>query len=93
MAATPWSVYLLECADGSWYCGVSTDVRRRLAEHNGELPGGARYTSGRRPVSLLASRETPDRSSAQRLEARVKKSPRKKKLEMLAFGSYAPKGA
>ncbi|MBF0515457.1 MAG: GIY-YIG nuclease family protein, partial [Desulfovibrionaceae bacterium] len=39
-----WQVYLLECADGTLYCGVTTDLVRRLAEHNGEAAGGARYT-------------------------------------------------
>ena len=37
-----WHVYLLRCADGSLYCGVSTDVERRIRPHNGELTGGAR---------------------------------------------------
>ena len=44
-AATHWHVYLLECADGTLYCGVTTDLARRLAQHNGLAPGGARYTS------------------------------------------------
>lgn len=77
-----WFVYLLECADGSYYCGVSTDLRKRLAEHNGESPGGARYTSGRRPVRLLASRACATRSEACKLEAKVKRA---KKGEKLGF--------
>ncbi len=75
-----WFVYLLECADGTFYCGVTTDLARRLAEHNGERPGGARYTKSRRPARLAASAGYPDRSSACKAEARVKRLPRDKKL-------------
>ena len=78
--AAPWFVYLLECADGSLYCGVTTDVARRLAQHNGQMPGGARYTRTRRPVRLAASIPCPDRSAAQTLEWRVKHSPRDNKM-------------
>jgi putative endonuclease len=78
-----WHVYLLECADGTLYCGVTTDLERRIQEHNGELPGGARYTSGRRPVQLLASAIYPDRATACRVESRVKRLPRQKKAAAL----------
>ena len=61
-----WKVYLLECADGSYYCGICTDMERRLAEHNGDLPGGARYTRTRRPVRVLAWAPCADRSEASR---------------------------
>ena len=47
-----WHVYLLRCADDTLYCGVTTDLDRRLAQHNGRLAGGARYTRPRRPVAL-----------------------------------------
>lgn len=79
----PWHVYLLECADGTLYCGVTTDLVRRLAEHNGEARGGARYTQPRRPVRLVASRGCADRSEAQRLEAHVRRFPRAAKLVAL----------
>lgn len=69
-----WRVYVLVCADGSLYCGVTTDVDRRLKQHNGDLPGGAKYTRGRGPVSLLAAVECPDQATALRLEAAVKKA-------------------
>ena len=78
-----WSVYLLLCADGTLYCGVTTDVTRRLAQHNGLLPGGARYTRTRRPVRLEACRACSDRSQALRLEARIKKTPRREKCLLL----------
>ena len=78
-----WYVYLLECADGTLYCGVSTDIARRLAEHNGELPGGARYTRGRRPVKLAAAARFPDRGAACAAERKVKRLPREKKATWL----------
>lgn len=78
-----WSVYLLTCADGTLYCGVTTDVARRIAMHNGELAGGARYTRGRRPVTLTACVGGLSRSEALRLEAKVKKLPRDAKAAAL----------
>lgn len=85
----PWHVYILECADATYYCGVATDIARRLAQHNGDLAGGAKYTRGRRPVRLLAARACPDKASACRLEYAVKAAPRGKKLDVLLFGELA----
>lgn len=78
-----WQVYLLQCADGSYYCGVTKDICRRLRQHNGKIAGGARYTASRRPVCLLASAPAASRSEAQRLERKVKKTPRRHKLGVL----------
>ena len=72
--------YLLRCADGSLYTGVTTDVERRLREHNGT--GGGRYTSSRRPVQLAWKEAHADRSSAQRREAEIKGWSRKRKLAL-----------
>ncbi|MEG1610852.1 MAG: GIY-YIG nuclease family protein, partial [Bilophila sp.] len=52
LAQPCWYVYLLRCADETLYCGVTTDMTRRLAEHNGLQAGGARYTRARRPVRV-----------------------------------------
>ena len=79
----PWYVYVLRCADGSLYTGVARDLQRRLLQHNGELAGGSRYTRGRRPVELLWSETEPDRSTAQRREAAIKKLSREQKLRLL----------
>ncbi|HEX7685974.1 MAG TPA: GIY-YIG nuclease family protein [Trinickia sp.] len=65
-----WFLYLIECADGSIYTGIATDVEARYAKHASGK--GARYTRGRKPVALLASFELADRSSALRAEYRVK---------------------
>lgn len=78
-----WSVYLLECADGTYYCGVAKLLDCRLAQHNGLKPGGAKYTRSRRPVKLLASRVCDSKSSAYSLEYAVKAAPREKKLDVL----------
>ena len=79
LAGTPWYVYLLECRDGTLYCGVTCNLERRVAQHNGILPGGARYTRGRRPVRLTASLSCPDKATALRLERTVKARPRAEK--------------
>lgn len=79
-----WCVYLLTCADGTLYCGVTTDLARRLDMHNGVLAGGARYTRGRRPVKLTACTGNLTQGEALRLEARVKKTPRAQKASLLA---------
>lgn len=68
----PWCVYLLLCADGSLYTGITRDMARRLRQHNGEIAGGSRYTRSRRPVALAWSTRVACRGEAQRLEASIK---------------------
>ena len=75
-----WTVYVLECADGTLYTGIARDLSRRLRQHNGELTGGPRYTRGRRPVRLLWSESAADRSLAQAREAAIKNLSRAQKL-------------
>jgi putative endonuclease len=74
-------VYLLRCADDSLYCGWTTDVERRLAEHGAGT--ASRYTRSRLPVELAAVFETADRSAALREEARIKRLSRSAKLELI----------
>lgn len=74
-----WSVYLVECSDGTYYCGVTNDIDGRIAAHNRGT--GAKYTRGRRPVKLLGYMIPGGRMAAARLEYRVKNMTRKKKLE------------
>lgn len=78
-----WYVYVLRCADGCLYTGVARDVERRLRQHNGEIAGGARYTRGRRPVTLIWSEVHDDRAAAQRREAALKRLPRPAKLALI----------
>jgi putative endonuclease len=63
----PWFTYVIECSDGSLYCGVTTSLTRRLDQHNRGV--GSRYTRARLPVRLVASWETASRSAAQSDEA------------------------
>lgn len=76
-----WYVYLLRCSDQSLYCGVTTDLTRRVKEHN-TSPKGAKYTRVRRPVTLAYSETALDRSAACKLEAAIKKLPKVKKESM-----------
>jgi putative endonuclease len=84
-----WYVYLLECADGTYYCGVTNDVERRMDRHNGKLPGGAKYTQSRQPVTLLASCRCESKSAAYSLEHTVKSKDRSEKVAVLqAYVGY-----
>ncbi len=89
-----WHVYLLTCADGTLYCGMTSDVARRVAEHNAQAPGaGAKYTRSRRPVVLAASAPCATKSDALRLELAVKKRPRAAKRAFLLGQPGATPGA
>lgn len=68
-----WFVYMLRCADGSLYTGITTDPQRRLRQHRGELKGGARYTRARLPLTLVWLESQQDRASATRREMQLKK--------------------
>jgi putative endonuclease len=74
-------VYLLRCADGSLYCGWTTDPERRLAQH--QAGTASRYTRRRRPVEYALVIPAADRSAALREEARIKKLSRTEKLELI----------
>lgn len=69
--------YILECADGTYYTGWTTDPERRHRQHN--TGRGARYTKTRRPVKLVYIEPQPDRSTAQKREIKIKKLPRARK--------------
>lgn len=81
-------VYLLRCADGSLYCGWTTDVGRRLAAHRSGT--ASRYTRSRPPVELALVVVVADRSAALREEARIKRLPRTAKLRLI---DEHPRGA
>jgi putative endonuclease len=82
--ADSWFVYLLRCADGTLYTGITTDVVRRVAEHNGEGGLGARYTRSRRPVTLVYVEPAESRATAARREAAIKQMDRAGKLALSA---------
>ncbi len=76
-------VYIVACADGTYYTGIATDIVRRMAEHNGDKPRGARYTAARRPVALQYQAAFPTRSEAQKEEARIKSLSRAAKSDLI----------
>lgn len=78
-----WYVYILRCADGTFYTGITTEVERRVGEHNAGGALGARYTRARRPVTLCYSEELPSRAEAARREAAIKKLPRTAKERLM----------
>jgi putative endonuclease len=74
--------YILECADGTLYVGVTTDIERRVEEHN-TSDKGAKYTKARRPVVLKYIEEFENRSEAQKREYELKSLTRAEKLKVL----------
>lgn len=79
-----WYVYMVQCNDGSLYTGVTTDVARRVREHNGEFKNkGSKYTKARRPVALVYSKRKKNRSYAQTEEAKLKKLKREQKVLLI----------
>ena len=78
-----YHLYILKCSDGSLYTGITTDLKRRVMEHN-EGKAGAKYTRARRPVSVVYSRRFRNRSNASREESRIKSLTRSQKLELIA---------
>lgn len=78
LAPIPWFLYVAECSDHSLYTGITTDIDRRIRQHN--AGNGAAYTAARRPVKLLAGWRFPDQSSALRAEAAFKSQSRSKKM-------------
>ncbi len=79
-----WFVYLLWCADETLYTGITTDVERRVSEHNAGPPLGARYTRTRRPVRLVHVENAASRSAAAKRERAIKRKSRTWKLALIA---------
>jgi putative endonuclease len=82
-------VYILRCSDKTLYTGYTTDIKKRLLEHNGkgktqtELSAGAKYTRSRRPVKLVYEEECENRSAAQSREYEIKQLNRMQKLALI----------
>ena len=77
-----WQVYLLRCSDESLYCGATTDIDRRLRQHNQGV--GSRYTRSRLPVRLVWSSGELSKSEAFREEYRIKRLSKVEKERMRA---------
>jgi putative endonuclease len=73
--------YILECSDGTYYTGWSTDLERRLHQHNSGT--GAHYTRSRRPVRLVYVEEYPDKVAAMKRERAIKALSRERKKKLI----------
>lgn len=82
---------MVQCADKTFYTGVTTDMQRRLTEHNGQTTAadckGAKYTKARRPVVLVYQEEIEGRGAAQRREASLRRLSRIEKLALISLHS------
>ncbi|MEN6623704.1 MAG: GIY-YIG nuclease family protein [Smithella sp.] len=79
-----WVVYILRCNDNTLYTGVTNNIAKRLTTHN--KGAASRYTRARLPVKLLAASRIMPKEEALRLEIKIKKQPKNKKLDFLANG-------
>lgn len=78
-----YTVYLLRCADGTFYAGIARDIEKRLFEHNSS-PKGAKYTKARRPVTLVYTETADSRSAAQKREHAIRQLTRAEKEALVA---------
>ncbi|HET6463542.1 MAG TPA: GIY-YIG nuclease family protein [Candidatus Krumholzibacteria bacterium] len=77
-----WFVYVVRCSDRSLYTGITTDVKRRVEEHNDGR--GARYTRSRCPVKLVYREKVADRGAALRREYEIKRMTAEEKLKLVS---------
>jgi putative endonuclease len=81
-----WWVYIVQCKDQTLYTGITTNLKRRLLEHNGKGPTavkGAKYTRARRPVKMVYEETCENRSEACKREAVIKKLTRTNKFNLI----------
>ncbi|MDP2715168.1 GIY-YIG nuclease family protein [Rheinheimera sp.] len=78
-----WYLYMVQTANGMLYTGISTDPKRRLRQHSGELAGGAKALRGKGPLTLVYSQSLSDKSSAAKAEYQLKQLPRTAKLALV----------
>ena len=86
-----WSLYIAECADGTYYTGIAKDVEKRLEAHNAGK--GAKYTRDRGPVTLVFREPQAGYSVALKREYQVKQLPRARKKRFIAGEALPPPGA
>jgi putative endonuclease len=78
-------MYVILCFDNSFYCGITTNLQKRLKQHNGIIKGGAKYTRSRRPCKYIYKEAAQNRSDASKKEAAFKKLNRKQKEKYINF--------
>lgn len=86
-----WLVYILLCQDNTLYTGITCDLSRRLAAHN-SAQGGARYTRGRQPVTVVYTEAASSRSEAARREWRIKAMTTAQKKALVQAGAAVQAG-
>lgn len=86
----PYFVYIVQCSDTTLYTGITTDIKRRVHEHN-HSKKGAKYTKLRRPVNLVYTETAENRSRASQREYAIKKLSRHEKLELIDNFAILPK--
>ena len=79
-----WYIYVLLCADNSLYCGITTNLEKRLKQHNGEIKGGAKYTRSKRPCRFVYIKKAMNRSIASKEEYQFKRLSRKNKIKFIS---------
>ena len=85
-ASNPWYVYILQCKDGTYYTGCTTDIERRIAQHYAGT--GAKYCRGRGPFTLEWSMMLSCRSNACKLESLIKRMTREQKQCLIEKGTF-----
>ncbi len=81
-----WFLYVVKCSDETLYTGITTDITRRLKEHNAKK--GAFYTKNKTPVELVYQESMIDQSQARKREAAIKRLTRKEKLELVGVDKH-----
>jgi len=79
-SSSPWVLYVIKCSDNTLYTGITTNLIRRIKEH--ELGIGAKYTKGRGPFKVIHKEEHKNRSAASKRELEIKKLRRTEKLKL-----------
>ncbi len=78
-----WFLYIIQCNDGTFYTGITTDVGRRFAEHVAQGRRCAKYVKGKGPLALVFSERVGDKGPAYRMERKVKSLPKKRKMALI----------
>jgi len=79
----PWFLYVIQCSDKTLYTGITTDISRRIKEHNSKK--GAFYTKNKTPVELVYQESMPGQSAARKREAQIKRLTRKEKMQLVGL--------
>ena len=79
-----WLIYILECRDGSLYCGITNNIDKRLKQHKGKIKGGAKYTRSHWPCKLVYKEKSSSRSEALQREVIIKKMSKVEKRTLIS---------